>query len=238
MASKAPVPAPPKPPTEAELRQALDEERAKNAKLEAEGRQYLDAAKSEWDRAERATAALRGIRDSAPKAPAEKDPFVRLSEEGLSLDASTQQDLLDRGVRGRVRAEIGSYAKAAEERRLAEQCQLETKMALSFFRRAHPQVVADEERFGGALTQAQIRAGRQNLNLDPSALLDLAFSIYNEGRNTGDQVPYTEGSSMPGGPNVPQPAAGPQPPTIWEKLYGAKDVVDESDTSWSLDSMT
>ncbi len=235
-----PQPKPPTPPTEAELRQALDEERAKTAKLEAEARGYLDAARSEWDRAEKAQAALRQtIAGARPAAPA-PDPFHKLSAEGVALSPEDQQALLDQGVRGRAREEFARGADVLEKRRLADEYARDTRLALAFFRAQNPTVAQDEEGFAAALTKAQFRANRQNLNLDPVSMLSFAHSIYNEGRTAkGDEIPFTEGAGAPGGPAVTTNRPGePTPPSLWEKLYGAKDVVDESDPNWSLDSMT
>lgn len=232
-----PKPAAGAPPTDEELRRALEEERRKSQTLEAQNRELVGAARSEWDRAERAQQELRR---RAAATPAEKDPFIRLSEEGPALDADKQQELLDRGVRGRVRQEIGRFAEEDRKRRDAEEYQKETGRALGRFGRQHPEIATDQENFAGALTIAQIRAQKQGLELDPYEMLEMGLSVYNERKATpGDQVPYTEGASMPGGPSVTtsRPAA-PKGPSIWEKLYGAKDVVDEENENWSLDTMT
>lgn len=231
----------PKPPTEAELRQSLEEERAKSAKLEAEARGYLDAARSEWDRAEKAQAALRetvaGARRAA--APAAPDAFEKLAEGGIALSPEDQQRLLDQGTRTRAREEFGRGAEVLERRRLADEYKRDTRLALSFFNAQHPALAQDEEGFAAAMTKAQIRAGRQNLNLDPVGMLNFAHAIYQEGKGTADVIPFTEGAGAPGGPAVnPNRPSEPAPPSLWEKLYGAKDVVDESNTDWTIDGMT
>jgi len=232
-------PSQPKPPTEAELRQALEEEKAKTAKLEAEGRGYLEAARSEWDRAEKAQAALRATVANAAPHPKAPDAFEKLSAEGLALSPEEQQRLLDQGTRSRAREEFGRGAQVLEERRLADEYKRDTRLALSFFRAQHPALAQDEEGFAAAVTKAQIRATRQNLNLDPVGMLNFAHAIYQEGKGTADTIPFTEGAGAPGGPAVnPNRPAEPTPPSLWEKLYGAKDVVDESNTDWSLDGMT
>lgn len=224
-------------PTDAELRKALE---AENVKLREEGQSYLNAARSEWQRAEDAQAALRGITTRPPaNAPVREDPFQKLAQEGIAVSPEEQARLLDAGSRMRTRDELGRYDRANREERLAENYQLETKLALSMFRQAHPELAADPEGFAASLTRAQIRARQSGQAVDPVTMLSMAHAIYNEGKAPDPQVPFVEGVGAPGGPmSVTTAPGGPKPKNIFEQLYGAKDVVDASDPDWSMDGMT
>lgn len=220
-------------PSDAELRRSLAAEQTRAAQLEQQNAQLMGAAQSEWARAEAATRALR-----SGNTPRPEDPFRLYTEEGVANDPEKQRALLDAGTRGRAREEAGAAFQEAERRRLKGEYEMEQRIALRMFESAHPTVAADEEGFYAAMSKASLRANKQRLNLDPTQMLQMGLQIYQEDRGQGAAVPYTEGGGLPGG-RVPQGAPiEEKKESLWKRLYGADDVVEDGDPNFTLDDLT
>lgn len=106
---------------------------------------------------------------------------------------------------------------------------MESRIALRMFQSQNPEMAADEEGFAAAMMKAKIRADNKKMTLDPTGMLELGRQIYNEGKATPPNTPFTEsasgGAPTPGGrvKQEEKPA-----PSMAEELYGAQDFIDES----------
>jgi hypothetical protein len=208
-----------KPPSDEELRKAVAEERTARERAEQERDQFRSAAANEWrgrQQAERELAATR-----QPRA----DAFESLAERGVAVPPDEQRNLLDRGVRERTREEIGAYDEQRRREEAQRIAQMRTENSLTLFAKLNPGIVEDEERFSGAIQQAQHRARKQRLSLDADSTLELAKKIYLEDREKRGEPappPFTEGASMPGGrgQGFREQKEEPPRPSMVEEAYG------------------
>jgi hypothetical protein len=209
-----------KPPSDEQLRKELAEEKRARELAEQERDQFKGAAQNEWRGRQAAEQEVNRLRQ-----PQRADAFQSLAERGVAVPPDEQQQLLDRGVRDRTRDEIGRY-DAARQRQDAQRAEVErTERAITIFAKFNPDIVADEERFSGAIQQAQHRQRKQRMNLDADGMLELAKTIYLEDRQKRGEPPppppFTEGGAMPGRPGSSRAPVDEKPePNIIEEAYG------------------
>lgn len=154
------------------------------------------------------------------------DPYERFSENVLTGDSRENKRVLQEAVRtdvGRGMEAVRSEVSAALQNQKAE---LEAQMALNNVLARYPEIQdpANQSKYAGLITKAQVDAGAQGLRLTPLQIAERAAREFRQvyGPKTSTSVPHVEGSTSPGASSIgsPNTTSAPLEKNVLEQAYG------------------
>lgn len=152
------------------------------------------------------------------------DPYEHFADNVLTGDPKENKRVLQGAVRSDVQRGVNAVRREVADVLTQQKVEFEAQRALDRVMNRFPELndPANQSKFGGLITKAQIDAQAQGLVLDMAQIAERAAREYAVlyGKQSRSQVPHVEGASIPGAnPLVP----GQDQPVVkngLEEAYG------------------